>query len=317
MWLRQAQPPLIFNSYMIYTIGETVIDLIFKNIQPQAAKVGGSALNTSVSLGRMGNQVSFISEIGADELGEWCMSFLAENGVDTSHLIQYGDKKTSLALAFLNENNDAKYQFYKEFTEAMPVVPIQFKSSDIVLFSSSFAINTRVRTSIANALHMADEQGVLLMYDPNMRKTLSKESVEYAYILENLRFADIVHISDEDAVAMFGTNDVKAVFSELQKFNVKVLVYTQNKNDVIVVTDSYSLSYNVPQIQVVSTIGAGDTFNAGLLHCLSREQICKGTLIYVAPEFWDKAVPLAVSCAANVCMSMDNYIGLSFAKSIR
>ena len=118
---------------MIYTIGETVIDLIFKNMQPQAAKVGGSALNTSVSLGRLGNQVSFISEIGADEFGAWCTQFLAENGVDTAHLVQYSDKKTSLAIAFLNEQNDAHYQFYKEFTEPMPSASVNFNSSDILL----------------------------------------------------------------------------------------------------------------------------------------------------------------------------------------
>ena len=74
-----------------YTIGETVIDLIFKNMQPQAAKVGGSALNTSVSLGRLGNRVSFISEIGTDELGDWCKRFLADNGVaDWSDLFDAG-----------------------------------------------------------------------------------------------------------------------------------------------------------------------------------------------------------------------------------
>ena len=61
---------------MIYAIGETVIDLIFKDMQPQAAKVGGSALNTSVSLGRLGDDVAFISEIGRDELGQWCIDFL-------------------------------------------------------------------------------------------------------------------------------------------------------------------------------------------------------------------------------------------------
>ena len=301
---------------MLYTIGETVIDLIFKNMQPQAAKVGGSALNTSVSLGRMGNQVSFISEIGADELGEWCKSFLAENGVDTSHLIQYGDKKTSLALAFLNENNDAKYRFYKEITEFMPVVPIQFKSSDIVLFSSSFALNSRVRNSVADILHNATEQGVLLMYDPNMRKKLSTESPEYAYLIENLRFADIAHISDEDAVAMFGTNNVNTVFSELKKFKVKVLVYTQNKNDVVVVTDSYSLSYEVPQIKVVSTIGAGDTFNAGVLRCLSNAHVSKQNIATIGRNFWDEAVPFAIRCAANVCQSMDNYIEVNFLASL-
>ena len=302
---------------MIYTIGETVIDLIFKNMQPQAAKVGGSALNTSVSLGRLGNQVSFISEIGTDELGEWCKSFLTENNVCTSHLVQYVDKKTSLALAFLNENNDAKYQFYKEFTEPMPFVPVQFSSSDIVLFSSSFSLNSRVRQSITDILHNALGKGVLLMYDPNMRKKLSKESTEYSYLHENLRFADIVHISDEDAVAMFGTNNVNVVFSELQKFNVKLLVFTQNKNDVVVVTDSYSLPYNVPKINVVSTIGAGDTFNAGVLHCLSKSHISKQNIATIGQQFWDETIPFAIRCAANVCQSMDNYIDSSISIKVK
>ena len=142
---------------MIYTIGETVIDLIFKNMQPQAAKVGGSALNTSVSLGRLGNRVSFISEIGTDELGDWCKRFLADNGVDASHVVQYENKKTSLALAFLNENNDAKYSFYKEFDKPMPIGEFSFAENDIVLFSSSFALNPRVRQSVANVLRNATE----------------------------------------------------------------------------------------------------------------------------------------------------------------
>lgn len=301
---------------MIYTIGETVIDLIFKNMQPQAAKVGGSALNTSVSLGRLGNRVSFISEIGTDELGDWCKRFLADNGVDASHVVQYENKKTSLALAFLNENNDAKYSFYKEFDKPMPIGEFSFAENDIVLFSSSFALNSRVRQSVANVLRNATEQGVLLMYDPNMRKKLLKDSTEYIFLHENFGFADLVHISDEDAVAMFGTNNVKSVFSELQKFNVKVLVYTQNKNDVVVVTDSYSLSYTVPQIQVVSTIGAGDTFNAGILHCLSKSYISKSNIATIEREFWDKAIPFAIHCAANVCQSMDNYIDVNFLANL-
>lgn len=297
---------------MIYTIGETVIDLIFKNMQPQAAKVGGSALNTSVSLGRLGNQISFISEIGCDELGEWCKSFLAENGVDTSHLVQYNDKKTSLALAFLTENNDAKYQFYKEFTDDMRKQQIDFCKSDFLLFSSSFAINSRVRPCVANILQKAQCENVAIMYDPNMRKLLDKNSQAYSYMCENFRYADIAHISDEDALAIFGSADVDFVFSELQKFDVKVLVFTQNKNNVIVRTEKLSLSYEVPQIKVVSTIGAGDTFNAGVLHWLSKSFVTKESLANLDEDFWNQTIPFSIACSGNVCQSIDNYLDKDF-----
>ena len=293
---------------MIYTIGETVIDMIFKNMQPQAAKVGGSALNTSVSLGRLGNSVSFISEIGNDELGAWCTSFLHENGVDTAHLVQYQDKKTSLALAFLNENNDAKYQFYKEFTDPMIVDDFEFSPSDIVLFSSSFALNDRVRHSVVSLLQKASAQNVLIMYDPNMRKTLDVHSQKYTFLTENLRFADIVHLSDEDATAIFGTAEVNSVFCELQKYGVQTLVFTQNKFDVILKTADMCLSYPVPQINPVSTIGAGDTFNAGVLHSLAQAKVTKIDITKVSVDFWNKTIPFAISCAGKVCLSMDNYL---------
>lgn len=295
---------------MIYTIGETVIDLIFKNMQPQSAKVGGSALNTSVSLGRLGNNVSFISEIGNDELGKWCIAFLQENHIYTSNLISYKDKKTSLALAFLNEKNDAKYQFYKEFSEEMVVPSSVFNRDDILLFSSSFAINERVRKCVKSLLENAKQNDMLIMYDPNMRKQLDKSSQAYCFMQENLDFADVTHISDEDAQAIFGTTDVDTIFTELQKHQVQALVYTQNSNVVIVKTATFTKSYPVPQISVVSTIGAGDTFNAGILHYLQKEKIHKNEVTNLSNSFFDDAIPFAIQCAGEVCQSMDNYISL-------
>lgn len=293
---------------MIYTIGETVIDMIFKDMQPCAAKVGGSALNTSVSLGRLGDKVSFISEIGNDELGTWCKRFLNDNHINTSHLVQYADKKTSLALAFLDKDSNATYRFYKEFTDAMPSAALQIHQEDIVLFSSSFAINTRVRPSVTALLTQATEVGCLVMYDPNMRKQLDTKSDAYTYMNENLRFADVVHISNEDAQAIFGTADAGTVFETLQKYQVSAMVFTQNKHDVIIQTPTFRKAYPVPPIPVVSTIGAGDTFNAGILHSLSAHALGKKDIATVGAAFWDEAVPFAIRCSGEVCQSMENYI---------
>ena len=96
---------------MIYTLGETVLDILFKDGKPVSATPGGSMLNTAVSLGRMGVPVSFISEYAADTTGSIIKDFLNENGVDTSFVSNHLDGKTSLALAFLDEKNNAAYSF--------------------------------------------------------------------------------------------------------------------------------------------------------------------------------------------------------------
>lgn len=302
---------------MIYAIGETVIDLIFKKMQPQAAKVGGSALNTAVSLGRLENTVTFISEIGNDELGQWCIDFLTENGVNTTGLICYKNKQTSLALAFLNEKNDAKYQFYKEFDMEMPIQNFSFKNDDILLFSSSFAINTRVRKSVKTILEQAKQENSILYYDPNMRKKLSQDSLEFSLVQENLQLADVVHISNEDAQAIFNTENVDVVFEELQKYGVSVMIYTQNKDDVVIRTKTIKRSYSVPSITPVSTIGAGDTFNAGFIHGLSKYHISKQTIETIDSQFFDDVIPFAIACSANVCMSIDNYIDKEFCEKLK
>ena len=293
---------------MIYTIGETVVDLIFKTMQPQAAKVGGSALNTSVSLGRLGDDVSYISEVGDDDLGNWCIDFLNQNHVGTQYIIRHKDKKTSLALAFLNEHNDAQYSFYKEFSDVMSSVTIPTNSTDILLFSSSFSLNERVRSCLNSVLQRMRKNDALVVYDPNMRRAISNDSTEYSFLQENLRFADIVRLSDEDAQAIFGRNDVSLVYQELAKYDITVLIYTQNSKDVIVKTPLFTKSYSVPQVSVVSTIGAGDTFNACVLHYLKNQGATNLFLKTLPESFYDEAIPFAIACSGEVCGLLDNYI---------
>ena len=89
----------------IYILGETTYDIIFKDNQPFEAKVGGSQLDTAISLGRLHLPVSFISHIGDDAVGEISTSFIKENGIDDSYIIRH-EGASRIALAFLNKNND-------------------------------------------------------------------------------------------------------------------------------------------------------------------------------------------------------------------
>ncbi|MDR1344754.1 MAG: PfkB family carbohydrate kinase, partial [Tannerellaceae bacterium] len=96
-------------------VGETILDILFKNDQPQIALPGGSVFNGFVSLGRLGVPLVFISELGNDKVGEIIRRFMEENNIPTGHVDCFPDGKSPISLAFLNEDNDAGYIFDKDF----------------------------------------------------------------------------------------------------------------------------------------------------------------------------------------------------------
>ena len=125
----------------VYTIGESVLDILFKNHEPFTAKAGGACLNTAITLGRLNVPTFFLSEYGLDEAGNFIEHFLTENNVNTDYSQRYVDGKSTLALAFLNENNDASYEFYKIPPLHQPGTKIpDFKADDIVLFGSIYSL---------------------------------------------------------------------------------------------------------------------------------------------------------------------------------
>jgi len=192
----------------IYGIGETVYDIIFKDGAPQAAKPGGSVLNAMVSLGRTGLPVSFISEYGKDDVGSLIDNFLETNGVDTSCAYRYYDANTSLALAFLDDKNDAHYTFHKDFPEKR--LDIEFphlKREDILLCGSFYAVWSEIRPKFLEFIRSAADSGALVLYDPNFRKShVSELDILKPLIIENMQIASIVRGSDEDFRNIFGVN---------------------------------------------------------------------------------------------------------------
>ena len=100
-------------------IGETVLDIIFKNNQPDTAAPGGSTFNSMVSLGRAGVSAYFISEVGNNQPGAIILDFMKENGVSTEY-VNVLPVKQPVSMAFLNEKNDAEYSFYRDALDIHP-----------------------------------------------------------------------------------------------------------------------------------------------------------------------------------------------------
>ena len=302
----------------IYAIGETLYDIIFQKNQPKASKPGGAMLNTAVSLGRLQLPVNLISEYGDDPVGEIIETFLKENRVQTNHIYKYQNGQTAIALAFLDKDNNASYTFYKFYPRERLNIPIpEFKKDDILIFGSFFALNFEIREKLLDLLQKARKQGVIILYDPNFRSPHQNELFSLKpLILQNMSFADIVRGSDEDFMNIFGTDNFEQTYEAIRQY-CPTLVYTASHHFVAIQSPTVTAKFEVPEISTISTIGAGDNFNAGIIYGLYKKNVKKADLDNLTIDDWKKIQERAVSFSANVCQSYDNYVSREFADKVR
>lgn len=302
----------------IFCIGETVYDIIFKNGQPVAAKAGGSMLNACVTMGRTGLPAHFISEYAKDQIGNEIDNFLTSSHINTKYVYRYSDGKTSIAIAFLNEKNDANYTFYKQLPEKRlniewPVV----NKHDIVQLGSFYAINPEIRPLVKQFAAKANEVGAIVYYDPNYRKAhLHELELLKPMIIENMQMATIVRGSDEDFQMIFNASNLEEAWAQVKKY-CNTLIYTEASKSVTLKTDQLTIEVPSKKIHPISTIGAGDNFNAGIIYGIYKVNIEKEKIAFLKKEQWEKIIHFGIEFASEVCLSYENYIGESFARNYK
>lgn len=248
-------------------IGETVLDILFKNDQPQKAVPGGSTFNSIVSLGRAGVRCAMVTETGGDHIGDIICRYLEENGVSPEFVCRHANTKSHITLAFLNEQNDAQYVFYKDHATALldNTLP-HIQADDIVLFGSFFAINPAIRPVVGKLLQEAHDAGAWLYYDINFRKNHIADLPQVmGNIEQNMSIANIVRGSMEDFEYLYGLTDAEAIYRRVQPF-CRTLILTDGARSIKVFTNGQCETYPVEPIETVSTVGAGDNFNAGYIY---------------------------------------------------
>ena len=299
-------------------IGETILDVLFKDNQPKAAVPGGSVFNGIISLGRAGANVTFISEVGGDKVGNIILDFMKDSGVETDNVMVYPERKSPVSLAFLNEKNDAEYIFYKDYPNLrldadMPEVT----GDDIVMIGSYYAITPQLRDKVKELLDKARKAGAIVYYDVNFRKSHAHEALKLMpIILENFEYADIVRGSNEDFGFMFGITDPDKVYQHKVSFYCPRFICTNGGDGLCLRTQTLKKNYPVEPIETVSTIGAGDNFNAGLVFGLLKNRIRKADLDELTEADWDKIIASGMSFSKEVCTSLDNYISKEFASKL-
>jgi fructokinase len=301
---------------MVYTLGETVLDIIINSIDEVRMRPGGSMLNTSISLGRLGIPVSHISLVANDKASDMLRSFLNTNGVDTNYLQQEEGLKTSLALAFLDEHKNASYSFYKETLKKSPTLHFPETSApDIVHFGSFFSLNPIIHNQLHKFLEKCRKSHSTILYDPNFRKPHLPELQKLMPLIEsNLSAAHIVKASNDDLENIFGVGNPDQAWEVIKKYEVEILIYTMGEHGVWIYGPKQKLFVPSKKIDIISTIGAGDTFSAGIICYLHRKMKEGAMYQQFTMSQWQECLELATEFAAETCQSYDNYLSPEFAK---
>ncbi len=302
-------------------IGETVLDIIFRGNQPISAVPGGSTFNACISLGRAGIETTFISLTGNDRIGEYIIGFLRENGVNADSISTFPDSKSPISLAFLNEENKADYIFYKDHPhDRLEFTFPEINADDIVIFGSFFALNPVIRPQMAGFLEYARKQGAIIYYDVNFRSSHKDEIMKITpNLIENLEYTDFVRGSDEDFEILYKKGDPDRVYTSEIAFYCKRFICTQGVQPIIVHgKDGFRKSYPSPETETVSTIGAGDNFNAGFVYGMIKQGITRLDLERGLSESqWDAIIKSGQAFSAECCKDIYNYISKDYGMSLR
>ena len=191
------------------------------------------------------------------------------------------------------------------------------QKDDIILCGSIYAITEEIRKKFRNLTTRAHENGAIVIYDPNFRPTHSSDlDFLKPMIIENMQTAKLIRGSDEDFKNIFGAATPDEAWEVVRKY-CNCMVYTANSEGVYVRTISYKGKFDVKAIKPVSTIGAGDNFNAGMMAAIYRNNITADQLDKMGEEEWSKVISMGVDFATNVCLSYENYISMEFAEELK
>jgi fructokinase len=291
---------------MILSCGEALIDMLPRTSTEGEAcfapYAGGAVFNTAIALGRLGAPSAFFSGVSSDMLGEILADTLTASKVDTRYLAR-SDRPTTVAFVKL-VNGQATYAFYDEATagrmlstDQLPALPPEVST----LFLGGISLVNDPAASTYEALQARECQVRVTMVDPNIRPGFiaGKEAEYRARIERMVARADIVKLSDEDLHWLEGRGDLAVLAREILAKGPKVVFVTEGAKGARAVTATQDRFIAATPVKVVDTVGAGDTFNAGVLAALHQAgALSKTGVAALSDATLDAALSLGTRAAA-------------------
>ncbi|WP_188193199.1 carbohydrate kinase family protein [Nonomuraea sp. SYSU D8015] len=263
---------------------------------------GGGPANTSVALSRLGTPTRFLGRISGDVFGELFREHLASSGVDLSASVAAREPST-LAIAALDGRGHAEYTFYADGTADWGWSPYELDldrlGPAVCLHTGSLAlVREPGRTAIEEFARAAAARATISI-DPNVRPSFaSKDDYQVARWCE---WADILKLSDDDLEFLLPGVPMDRACDTWHAAGARLIVITRGAAGALVSLDGERAAVPAPEVEVVDTVGAGDSFTAGLLHHLGVKGLLGGRLDALDLPTAVEAAAFAVQVSALTC----------------
>jgi len=285
----------------VVSIGEALIDIVQPQTGEATEHVGGSPANVAVGLAALGHPTLLATNLGDDERGQRITDYLAERQVELTP----GSRNaahTSTAKATLDADGAATYDFDLAWD-----IPVPDLSAVGHVHTGSIAATLQPGASaVFEAMASARASGTV-SYDPNARPTIMGESHEARSLIEEcIGRSDVVKASAEDIEWLYQGASVEDVARLWGRLGPPLVVITDGGDGALVYQNSTDTLVRVaaPKVEVVDTVGAGDSFMAGLISGLLDAQLLGSAQ---ARQRLDQASAWALSAAVDRALSTAAY----------
>ncbi len=293
---------------MIVCCGEALIDFLPRTSTGGAAVYqpfcGGSVYNTAVALGRLGVATGLFTGISTDFFGDQLMEGLKASKVERKYIKRW-DHPSTLAFVKL-ANGQARYSFFDDNSAGrmltgkdLPKLAAKVRA----LHFGSICLIADPGASTYEALMKREAKRRVTCFDPNIRASLIKDRRAYlARLKRMIAMCDILKISDEDVAWITGKKNFAAAARKWLKAGAKIVAVTRGGEGVEAFTARFAIRLAAVPVKVADTVGAGDTFTAGLLAALARAgKLDKKALADIAENDLHRALDFAARAAAITC----------------
>lgn len=256
-----------YNGRMtILVIGEALIDIVTTPAAADQYAPGGAPANVALGLGRLGDEVALLTDVGDDFHGGFVLAHLRASNV-TVHATPRG--ATSTARAVLSADGSAEYDFHLRW--APDPTPITGGAWDAVHIGSIAAFLQPGAATIDSLLDDRGDETALITFDPNIRPSIIGDRAAALPRFEELAArVDVVKLSDVDAEWLYPGPTHEERIARILELGAGLVALTRGGDEAILATASATVHVPARRADVVDTIGAGDTFMVSLLHDLCR-----------------------------------------------